>query len=310
MSIETETPSVSADTDNLDDFHLLLHGQAQEPEVTEEPASPEEEVEPQENTEEDTPQEEVVDEEAPEEKPKRNKTQERITDLNSKYREQERRANELEAIVNELRGKVVQEKPTEVKGPTPEDKAEDGTDKYPLGEFDPNYISDTVKHTLKVEREAQRIEDAKLAEETRINNQKQEIQGNWISKLAPAQERYSDFNDVAAELLDSLADIEPAYGQYLEQTIMAMDHGPDVLYYLATHPDEAQRIVNSGATKATISLGRIESRFIDDKPESRTKPSKAPSPPPTNKGQSATISVSPDTDNLDDFANLLFPKKR
>ena len=92
---------------------------------------------------------------------------------------------------------------------------------------------------------------------------------------------------------------------------MSMDKGPDVLYYLSSNPDEAKEIVNSGAQKATIALGRIEARFLDDETDTKTvkqKVSKAPVPPPKNKGSSATkmsLDATSDNVNLDALAKEL-----
>ena len=88
---------------------------------------------------------------------------------------------------------------------------------------------------------------------------------------------------------------------------MSMDHGPDVLYYLAENVDEAKEIFESGPQKATIALGRIESRYIQSESTKRPRVSKAPSPPPTNKGSAGgSKTVRPDTDDLDSFEKTFF----
>lgn len=102
-----------------------------------------------------------------ENKPKKpSRFQERINELTAKAREAERA---LEAL------KAEQEKKSELKdtpktaevvvdsdGPTPEDKNPDGSDKYPLGEFDPAYIRDMVRHTIdKESAEKRKQEEAK-----------------------------------------------------------------------------------------------------------------------------------------------------
>ena len=96
-----------------------------------------------------------------------------------------------------------------------------------------------------------------------------------------------------------------------------MDKGPDVLYYLASNPEEARQIVNSGAQKATLALGRIEAKFLEvesKKSSAKPKVSKAPTPPPPNArargANGAFISVQPDTDDLDAFEAAFFDKKK
>src|SRR5690606_13295759 len=94
-------------------------------------------------------------------KPKKSRFQERIDQLNEKARLERERADALESRLRALEEKKepTPEAPKETKaddGPKPDDKAEDGSDKYPLGEFDPQYARDLIRHTLKQEREAQK----------------------------------------------------------------------------------------------------------------------------------------------------------
>ena len=116
-------------------------------------------------------------------------------------------------------------------------------------------------------------------------------------------------------MVDVFSGLDKQYGDFLAQAIMSMDNGPDVLYYLAENKDEAKRIVESGATKAVISLGRLEARFDtseETKPTPRQKVTKAPTPPQhLNKGSAAVKqAVTPDTDDLDAFEAEFFKKRR
>src|SRR3546814_4807298 len=98
----------------------------------------------------------------------------------------------------------------------------------------------------------------------------------------------SDLKEKGEELIENFTDLDEAYGEYLSSTLMSMEYGPDVLYYLASNPEEAKKIVNSGPQKASIALGRLEARFMDeDKPQQKVRPkvSNAPEPPPTNRGR-------------------------
>lgn len=249
---------------------------------------------------------------------KKNRFQERIDELTGKAREAERREAALKAELEEIRKKLdknepeLPTKPVEVAGPSPDDKNEDGTDKYPLGEFDPNFIRDLTKFTLEEERRALKAKEAEETQQRQLDEQRAQLETSWREKLGPAQERYPDFQEKGSQLIESFPDLNPAYGEYLTATIMGMDYGPDVLYYLANNPDEAKKIVESGPTKATIALGRIESKFLEaeeEKKKTRTKVSKAPTPPPTNKGLAAAhIDIPDDTDDLDAFTKKLFPK--
>jgi len=195
-------------------------------------------------------------------------------------------------------------------GPKGTDLNEDGTDKYPLGEYDPSYLRDFMKHTLAVEREQAESNRKNAEAQQAIQAELAAVQTSWNEKLTPAKERYPDFDEKSQTLLSTFDNIDSAYGEYLATTLMGLEYGPDVLYHLAQNPAEADAIVMSGPTKATIALGRIEAKFAaNDTQGSRpVKTSKAPPPPPTNKGSSAARTVTPDTDDLEAFSSLLFKK--
>lgn len=338
--MSTNEITVDTVTDDLDVFSSQLFGQTkglQEPASSEtddtdvgDGDAPEEDTHstPIKGSEEDTLANEDDDsddegDDTPEEdapKPKKSRAQERIEELNAKYREEQRKRELLEERLAKLEqnGKTDTPAPkAEVvdTGPAPDDKNEDGTDKYPLGEFDPGYIRDLTKHTLQEEQKAfaARLEQEKA--ELARDAERAALQSAWQEKLVPAQERYPDFHEKGEQLLDTFSEIDAAYGEYLSSTIMSMDYGPDVLYYLASHPDEAQTIVKAGPALATIALGRLEAKFAfaeEEKQKARPKVSKAPVPPVhTNKGSAvAHIETPDDTDDLDAFAEKLFKKRR
>src|SRR6185503_16022366 len=252
----------------------------------------------------------------PDKKPRRNRAQERIEELNKKYRETERLLN-IALTKLEQKAEPTPATPTVVEepvGPTPDDTNEDGSEKYPLGEFDPQYIRDLTRFTLNQEREAAKRQDAEAEAQRQQETAKTELAKSWEQKLGPAQERYPDFQERGQELVDAFQGIDVAYGDYLTTTLMSMDYGTDVLYYLACNPEEAKKIVASGAAKATVALGRLEAKFAmadEETQKARPKVSKAPEPPAhLNKGSSvAKPEVEDNTDDLDAFAQKFFKKR-
>lgn len=335
---DSNSTYVDTNTDNLDDFNALFHGHAKEVETTNEPASSEEEVveddasesedvdtlEPTNEDDDDSESEDgdTDDEDAdetdpepePDPKPKKSRVQERIDELTREKHEERRQRLALEAKLDEILAQVKpkEAEPTSVQtGPTPDDSNEDGTDKYPLGEFDPAYIRDLTRHTIEQER---KVAEEVAEERARVEREEQaqvQLATEWTGKLEAAKERYPDLMEKNGALVESFSDLDPAYGEYLASTIMSMDNGPDVLYHLASNPEEARAIVNSGAAKATISLGRLSARFettTETKP--KLKVSSAPVPPPrVNKGAASVSTVAPDTDDLDSFEVEFFKKK-
>jgi hypothetical protein len=337
MSTENTNIDVPVE-DNLDLFSAELFGEST---ADTSDTAKSEEVEDVTETVDDAPEEEdthsaddgATDEDEAEEvedseetdsdsdnKPKgKNRYQERINELTAKARQAERERDELKKALEQKNSPPEPEpkKPEQVAAtttgePKPTDKTEDGKDKYPLGEFDPRFLKDTVQFMLN-QQEAERAAEAqRIAEQQKAYEERSSLQESWNTKLVDAQERYPDFHDKGEQMLSVFEGIDEQYGQYLTDTLMEMDAGPDVFYYLSNHLDEAQEIVNAGPRKATIALAKLEAQLVGTtKPKGPSvRTTKAPPPPPRVKGSSVSKpSVALDSDDLDSFSRELFRRK-
>lgn len=335
--LETTDTSVETVSDDLDAFSADFFGQ--KPSTEDGEAKPPENDEIEKDTSSDAPNTERDDsqetdstdtdteDEAPEnteDKPKpKNRFQERIDELTGGKRQAERERDELAARIRELEAKSttppVQE-PTKTtpqpsaEGPTPMDTNEDGTDKYPLGEFDPGYIRDMVRH----QHSLLMAEQAKEKEQEAVENAKNELRTDWQHRMDTAQERYPDLTEKAQGLVPVFQGVDPSYEEYLATTLMGLENGPDVLYHLSNNIDEARSIIAMGPVRATIALAKLEARLqssvetgeVATPTEPRPKVSQAPTPPPTNKGAApAKLSVPDDTDDLDAFTKKFFKRR-
>ena len=328
MSTEAQAPTeTTVDImEDLDAFSSEFYGRnaetppAANPEAEQDPAeTTTEEVEadaqPSELTEEDEAQAEV--ELA---KPK-SKVQERIDELVRQREETKRDADaKIEAMRREFEDKLAALKPPEpVKPQTASSDAEpnpdaldaEGNPKYALGEFDPAYIRDLTRFTLNQERAVALQREAEERTVREQQAQATQLQESWMSKVEASKGKYPDLIEKATPMLQSFDNLPQNYAQYLTTVLQSMDHGPDVLYYLSNHPDEARTIVNSGAQKATLALGRIEAKFVEaeaQKQVAKPKVSSAPPPPPVSaRGTGgAPPRVAPDTDDLNAFEREFF----
>jgi len=332
MSTDTTTET------DLDLFSSELFGHSKEPEPitnSEDPAKSDDNPDPVEtpstepddksDTNVDTPEQDDDDNKEPEVKTqKKSSYQDRINELTAARREAERREADLQKRLDEIISRLPDNKKTtdepvakqDASAPDPNAVNADGSEKYPLGEFDPNYVADLTRHHFNKQMAEFEAKQAEVEKQRAVETARTALQSEWNEKIAPAQERYPDFAEKGAQLIDSFSDLDPNYSNYLADTIMGLDNGPDVLYYLSTNPTEAVAIVNSGATKATLALGRIDAqmgvrRDAEKTTESRPKVTKAPAPPPVmNKGASAAnIDIPDDTDDLEAFASKLFKRK-
>lgn len=338
MSTENTNIDVTDTETSLDDFAAELFGESQKPsdnakseEVLEdkvEDDAPEETdthsaddgaTDDSEESDENHDETDEDDEPAANQPKKANRLQERINELTAARREAERRAEEAERKLAE-KDKPTEPKPqdtgkpapTTLDGPKPTDLNEDGTEKYPLGEFDPQFLRDTVQHMLTEQQQAQQAKAAQIEQQRQAETQRAELQDTWNTKLVDARERYPDFQDKGEQMLSVFEGIDEAYGEYLTTTLMEMDAGPDVFYYLANNIEEAQEIVNAGPRKATIAFGKLEAQLagnpVNKAPKMKT--TKTSAPPPRLKGSAVSKgAVTADTDDLDAFSRELFKRK-
>lgn len=317
--------TVSPDTDNLDDFEALFNGKAtaapKEPEAVET-----EEVEAKEGEPEDSPlaTEEVgdlgedddsSDEDKSDSKAKKKPSfQERMNEVTAARRQAERERDELLARLEALE-KVTRKEPEPVAPvvqedgtPDPDDINEDGSAKYPQGEFDPKYIRDLVKFETMRERQELAAKDAQEQAQRQALDAKTALNEQWQEKIKAVETTIPDIREKGAALDEAFVDIDAAYGEYLATTIMTMDHGPEVLNYLADNIDEARRITRMGAVGATIALGELHSQF-KSKPTSKPKVTSAPEPPSSRvRGTSGRFQTADDTDDLTAFESKFYGK--
>ena len=239
---------------------------------------------------------------------------ERIQQLNEKFREEERRRIAVEERLLELERKAtdkVVEKPSEstLKAPSHDEKLEDGSDKYPLGEYDPDYILALHKHAAETTRYELAAEIQKQQEEAQKTALVNEVVSTWNTKVVEASERLPDLQERADALEDQFAGYDPQIVESLAMTIMSLDNGPDVLYYLSENPEEAREIAKGGP-RALVMLGRLDSMVQPKaKKVEPVKVTEAPEPPPSrSRGVQGRFTPSADTDNLEDFEKVFYQK--
>lgn len=315
---------VDPNTDDLEEFATLISGKAKATEVVQEdPQELDDQIEDEplveDEIDEDSADEAdgLEEEEETKPKPKKvNRVQERINQLVTERETEKREKLELQRRLEALENGSKKDESTkpapqvvQTDGPDPDAKNEDGSEKYPLGEFDPKYIRDMARHTIEQEWTARKEQE----EQERVQQEHQiardMLQNKWQENLTPVMEQHDDYMEKTVELENTFQGLDPKYSDYIVQTIKSLDHGPEVLYYFANNLDEAKRFVDMGPLKATLALGEINAMFKGNT-RKEAKVSKAPPPPQANKGAKMRTSVPEDTDDLDAFSKLLFNKGR
>jgi hypothetical protein len=261
---------------------------------------------PEESLDEDNEQDDTEDEK-PDDKPKKkNRFQERIDKLKAEAREAKEALEALKAEKAKPSEPAAKTPVSATAGePTPDDKNDDGSDKYPLGEFDPKYIRDLARHTIDKEWAERTAKEQEAAERAKDEAARNYLQEEWTGKVSAVAEQYDDFLEKTLELEDTFEGLDPQFSDYLVQTIKSLSNGPEVLYYFANNIDEAKKFVKLGPLQATLALGEYNALF-KGKQKKETRTTKAPVPPQLNKGATSRVSVRGDTDDLDAFSQVFF----
>lgn len=321
----TDNTFVAPDTDDLDAFSSMMFGSAKPtPEAVEEidETKPDDVLETPDDTADtvDDADAELEELEPEPVQPKRKTAQERINELTAGRREAERQVElervaktALETRLAELEARLPKPeapKPA-VGGPTPTDLNEDGSIKYPLGEFDSKYIADITVFTIDSVTKEREAQASQAAAQKAAADHLTQLNTGWQSKITETEKTIPDFRAKGQELIGTFSDLAPDYGEFLAQTIMGLDAGPEVLYHLANHLDEAQAIVSKGPLGAAIALGRLEARFAKGQEQPKPRVSAAPKPAPsTARGMAVGGEVKGDTDDLDAFSAAFFATRK
>lgn len=123
----------------------------------------------------------------------------------------------------------------------------------------------------------------------------QKIQTEWDSKKSHARKIHRDFDDV----IDSVpAPVGPGVAD-ATQAMLEDEAGAEILYYLATHPEDIKRIAAMNPNAAVREIGRLSAMLSPSTgtANGKQKFSSAPKPPPPN-----TRPAKPTSDSIDDPA--------
>lgn len=141
------------------------------------------------------------------------------------------------------------------------------------------------------------IEDAKNAEKAeRTKGEQQKQAREWNTRLEAARDEIEDFDEVCAESEAPLT--EP-----MSRTLLELDKGAHIAYYLAKNPQEAERISKLSPSRQAAALVALE-----DKVAKPVKPTtKAPDPinPVGHKAE-----VEKDISKMTDAEYSAYRKKR
>lgn len=294
------------DTSSLDDFINA----PTTPETDKAPVEAEPPVDVDE-TPEDAPepdQEGETAENADETPKKGRSTAERIKKLTADMRGFQRQAAEVDALRKEIEALKAPKTLTETPKAdiVPASEAPDPA-KYQYGELDPQFMRDTARFEAKAELAAYREDQRRESEQTQQREAAQRDaaalrdKADSISKAGAA--KFDDFDEVVVEAAKR--------GEYtltkeMFELAAETDAPADVLYHLASNPEEAELVASLPFAKQALWFGRLQVKLTTPPPP---KVPKAPVPLATPvRGSGGRYTVPDDTDDLAAFERKFFQR--
>jgi hypothetical protein len=207
----------------------------------------------------------------------------RINELTAQRHEAERRAEAAEKREQQVRDML--DRQLQPKKPEPAPEPQKATTEPKLDQFATyeEYVAAVADY--RVEQRFQRLEQERQAEEA--VKQKAEVQTGFQQKASEFKAQTPDFEEVAYNPSLPITDVMADALNYAEK-------GPQLLYHLGKHPEEAQRIAELSVRSpvaAAIELGKLEERLSLPQPRTTTQ---APPPIRPLSGGSGSAIVDPD----------------
>ena len=242
---ETQAEQVEA----KDDLDLRIEESLKE---TSEESAPQEVETPAVEKPEAT-KEEVNEGEVTEEPPKKDRFQDRINKVTADKWEEKRRADALQAQLDEIQAKPVQQ--TQTAEPTLE------SCDFDEARFQSELIDYKVDLKAQSMQQQQQVQKDTQAQAQTVNN------FNEASVKFATDNEIENFNDVIGKI--------PTLQPTVLQAVMEDVKGPELAHYLGTHLDQADKISQMNPIAAAIEIGRISAKLAEPK---QIKTSSAPEP--------------------------------
>src|SRR6516225_100992 len=232
-------------SENLAEFNAARIPELRSMPYEEVKEEPKEEVKAQEEEHEEVETEQVKE---PEPKKKRNGINDRFSELSARARAAQEARDEAEARARaaEAKAKELEERLN------PKPKADPDADKPKREEYtDPfDYAEELAKWNVKKEL---RERDARAAKE-KADEEAFKTTKAFQERIAKAKEAIPDFDEV-------LQSSDLAVSDDVRDAIIESDFGPQILHYLASNPEQAEKINGMNTKQALREIGRLEVRL-------------------------------------------------
>lgn len=240
------------------------------------------------------------------EPPRKKTVQERINEVTRARREAERRAEAAEAELQRLRSAQPQPPAQQppVQQPSQEvDPDEPKADDFEYGELDPRYIRALATHEAKKQFDELRRQDAKAWEERAQKEHHEANRAKFETLIERGSKVHEDFYE---KVVIGSEEGRWPMSEHIGQMALDSEIGNDILYHLATNPEEADRVFRSSPVEQARYFGKLEAKFSagqaaasgDESGKPAPKTPKAPPPVEQARGAGGRFQASADTDDF------------
>jgi hypothetical protein len=262
----------------------------------------------------DPEKEDTDGEEGEPEAPKKKTYQERINELTKARREAERREAELLRRLEDLEAaRTLQPKGGDTSTPAPPADAPSGPptpEDFEYGELDSRYITALVEYQTEQRILKFQEELSAAAAQQEAERRQREVHAKFQQRVEKGAAKYPDFQEKVVAAGAERGEW-PLSAEMAEMS-MASDVGEDVLYHLASHPEEALQVYRQTPVEQARYFGRLEAKFSAAQSAAparaeETAQSKAPKAPPPvmpARGAGGQFQASASTDDFSSFEKL------
>jgi hypothetical protein len=241
-------------------------------------------------------------------KPKQS-AQERINELTRFRREAERKAEALEAELQQLRQAPRQEEPPAEEEPAdePPKTAEPSPDDFEYGELDPRYIRALASYEAKSQFEALVAEQRQAAARAKAQEEQVKVQQKFQKQIDEGSKKHDDFYEKVVVGAERGAwPLSDDMGKLLVES----EVGADIAYHLASHPEEANQVYRQSPLEQARYFGKLEAKFsatqtaapsVPAGKPAETRTPKAPQPVTPARGSDGRFQPGADTEDFSAF---------
>lgn len=213
-------------------------------------------------------------------------------------RQNQELADKLAALEARLgtpkRDEPVQKPPEPSKEPTPDDFPDD---------YDA-YVKANAIWVVREEMKAAQEKAAREKAEREVAEADRKVKATWQERQTAARKQYADYDDVVSTA-------ESPMSMTMQNMLLESEDGPDLLYYLARNPAEAERIFELAPITQVRELERISARIkpSNSAPETKTR-SVSSAPKPVRPLQGGSTPEGEPADKQTEFFDEWFPAQK